>query len=85
MPVVVPAAPVDVSAAPIDVPYVSVTVSSHPTADVISDLMMPLVAGNPPDAADQVDYTVARAIDVLLRGELGEPTLPQTLPLHTTE
>ena len=69
VPVPVPAAPVDVSAAPIAVP----------------DLMMPLVVDNPPDAADQVDYTVAGAIDALLRGEQGEPTLPQTLPLHTTE
>ena len=69
VPVPVPAAPVDVPAAPIAVP----------------DLMMPPVAGNPPDAADQVDNTVAGAIDALLRGEQGEPTLPQTLPLHTTE
>ena len=85
VPVAIPAAPVDVPAAPIAVPYVSVTVSSHPTADVIPDLMMPPVVGNPPDPADQVDYTVAGAIDALLRGEQGEPTLAQTLPLHTTE
>ena len=79
------AVPVAVPAAPIAVPYVPVTVSSHPTADVIPDLVMPPVVGNPPDAADQVDYTVAGAIDALLRGEQGEPTLSQTLPLHTTE
>ena len=85
VPVAVPAAPVDVPAAPIAVPFVPVTVSSHPTADVIPDLMMPPVVGNPPYAADQVDYTVAGAIDALLRGERGEPTLPQNLPLHTTE
>ena len=62
-----------------------VTVSLHPTADVVPDLMMPPVVGNPPNAADQVDYTVAGATDALLRGEQGEPTLAQTLPQHTTE
>ena len=56
VPVAVPPAPVDVPATPIAVPYVPVTVSSHRTADVIPDLMMPPVVDNPPDAADQVDY-----------------------------
>ncbi|KAI0208530.1 hypothetical protein LSAT2_006793 [Lamellibrachia satsuma] len=84
-PVAVPPASVDVPATPIAFPYVPVTVSSHRTADVIPDLIMPPVVGNPPDAADQVDYTVAGAIDALLRGEQGEPTLPQTFASTYTE
>ena len=36
--------------------------------------MMRPVAGNPPEAADQVDYTVAGAIDVLMRGLFSKTT-----------
>ena len=36
-------------------------------------------------AEDQMDGAVAGAINSLLRGDVGEQIIPQSLPLHTTE
>ena len=36
-------------------------------------------------AEDQMDGAVAGAINSLLRGDVGEQTIPKSLPLHTTE
>ena len=34
---------------------------------------------------DQVDGAVVGSINTLLRGDVGEQIIPQSLPLHTTE